>query len=796
MAVLLLAGGSSTTAHAFEPRVPEGYFGVSAPGLSVNARDASPKLDLYADGIAAAELDFVRTSIDWRQVEPLPAVAGIHTYNWPATDRLVAALARRDLELVPTLVGTPSWARALDALDPTCGSVAAIGELHAASYGDFAKAVVSRYGAGGTFWAQNPGLPQKPLRRVEIWNEPNWAGFWCPAPQPERFASSAIAAARGIDLADPGVEIILGGMVLTKEDLFFSGGGMRGMESGKFLSRMVASQPQLASLIDQVGVHLYDSDPDFNISLLGWFRTRLQAAGMSNVGLIVNEFGWHTQGSGSALSEAARAEAFMALVDQLPRTDCDVRGVAAHTWATDETDTTDPEHWFGIADPASGTLRPAGAAYRDAVALFEGRGPTPAPRETIGVCGAPPPDQDGDGTPDESDDYPMDAGLVSGSGEVPPVEKPVEELVRPAHTPDRFFSVASSYMPALPEQRRLHFDAMAELGVQSVRQSVEWDLVERVDDPASSQRFSWADTDRRMNAYAKRGIATSLAPLHAPSWLSTSPPAADARFAEFLGALARRYGSQGTLWDENKHLDRALAPRDYEVWTDANLNSSAWDGSASASEYATTYASARSALHAADPSARAVVSLIDGGDGTAAASFLRGMVTARPGLAGSIDGVYVMAFGARTPVALDGVVARVRNALDATGNPGARLRIGFGAPTSGSGALSEEQRAAFVREAASRLPRSDCDVDEAVLVSWTSAQADATKAWDWFGVTALADGSPTSSATAFVETARSFAGYGVTAPERTALHPCMREPLDRDGDGTADAVDPSPLDPG
>lgn len=790
-----LAWGNTSPAQAFEPRVPEGYFGISAPALAVYARDQDPRLSLYADGIVAADLDFVRASIDWRQVEPKLGVGGLHVYNWAATDRLVTALAGRDLEFVPTLLGTPNWARALDATLATCGSLAAIAELHAPSYGAFAKAVMHRYGRGGTFWANNPGLAAKPVRRIEIWNEPNWAGFWCPAPQPERFATSAVEAARGIDSVDPTVEIILGGMVLTKEDVFFDGGGLRGMESGEFLARMVSAQPQLARLLDQVGIHLYDPDPDFNISLLGWFRTRLEAAGLGQAGLLVNEFGWHTSGGPSALSEPARVEAYTALIDQLPRTDCDVRGIAAHTWATDEADASDPEDWFGIADPASGALYPAGEAYRDSVALFNGNGPTPAPRENIGVCGAPPPDQDADGTPDEVDDYPLDATQDSGSGEVPPSEEPPEAPVRPAHVPDSYFSVASSYMPATPEQRLLHFDSMAELGVKSARQSVEWDLVEREASAPAADRFAWSDTDRRIVAYAKRGIATSLAPLHAPAWLSPTPTTADGRFAEFLAALARRYGTGGQLWEENLHLDRALAPRDYEIWTDVNLNSSAWDGSASPSEYATTYATAKSALRTADPSARAIVSLRDGGDGTASATFLRSMVAARPGLAGSIDGVYVMAFSARSGSALDALVARVRQALEASGNPNARLRIGFGAPTSGPNALTEAQRAAFVRDATSRLPRLDCGVDEAVLVSWTSAQADPANASDWFGVAALADASTTTTAQAFVDVARSFQGYGTTTPPRTALHPCVREPLDRDGDGTPDAADPAPLDP-
>lgn len=793
LAAVLLCLGCAGSAHAYETRVPQGYFGVSAPEFTSLARDADPRLATYADGVRDADLDFVRATVDWRQVEPAPAVGGIHLYNWSSTDRLVRTLAARGLELVPNLSGTPTWARALDA--PTCGTGSAISELQAPAFGDFAAAVVRRYGRNGSFWASSPDVPKLPVRRVEVWNEPNWTGSWCPAPQPERFATTMFEAARGIEAADPQTEVVLGGLVLTKEDLYFSTGAMRGMETGKFLARMVAARPQIASLVDEVAVHLYDADPDINISLLGWTRARLNAAGLGEAGLFVSEFGWHTAGDGEALSESARAEAYSALIGQLARTDCDVRGLAAHNWASEETDPADPEDWFGLASPLTGSLHPAGQAYAAAVDLFEGRGPTPAPRETIGVCGGPAPDQDSDGTPDEDDDYPLDPSRDSGSGEQPPIEPPGEEPVRAPRADSRFYSVTSAYMPADPEQRKLHYDSMKDVGITNVRQTLEWDHLEPLDGVPAAGRFAWTDTDRRIVAYAKRGIATSLAPFRAPDWLSRTPATADQRLAGFLAAVAERYGANGTLWSENRHLDSSLAPRDYEIWTDASLDTSAWDGSASPAEYAATYVAGLNALKAVDPGARAIASLSEGGDGSDTATFLREMVAAKPQLEGGIDGLYVMAFGARSTAALESVVARVRGALDETGNSEARLRIGFGAPTDGPGSITESERAAFVAAAASRLPRLDCGVDEAVLFAWSSAQSNGAEAWDWFGVADIAGGGPFASATAFAEAARSATGYGETSPERATLHPCMREPLDRDGDGAPDPADPAPLDP-
>jgi hypothetical protein len=373
------------TAEAYKPSVPEGFFGISAPGLSVLARDADPRLALYADGIRDTGVDFVRSTVDWRQVEPFRPTGGAHSYDWGATDRLVRALAERDLELVANLMGTPAWARASDTL--LCTQHAAVAEEHAGSFGELAGALVRRYGDGGDFWKANPALTPRPIRRIEIWNEPNWMAFWCPGPQPERFATLAVSAARQIKATDPGVETVLGGLVMSEEDLYFPGGGLRGMESGAFLARMVAAEPELADLLDQIGTHLYNPDPDIQVSLLGWFRGRLENAGLGDAGLLVTEFGWYTAGDDDAISERSRAEAYTDLVDRLARTNCDLRGIALHDWATPETDLGDPEDWFGIADPATGSLHASGKAYRDSVELFEGRGTDPPPRTTIPLCG-------------------------------------------------------------------------------------------------------------------------------------------------------------------------------------------------------------------------------------------------------------------------------------------------------------------------------------------------------------------------------------------------------------------------
>jgi hypothetical protein len=792
-AVVLLVPGQ---AEAFQPRVPDEFFGTSDPVLFDLARDQSPRLNSEAAAIHAGGLGFVRLTLDWQAIEPQAPVGGVHGYAWSTPDRLVAALARNDLSMVPSLWSTPWWARNIGDVAAGCRQNSALDPSRVGDYGSYAHAVAARYGTGGSFWSAHPELPYKPIQQIEIWNEPNWGSFYCLHPDPAAFADLAVAAGAGIRSADPRIETATGGLVLTKRTQTYVDGSVRAMPPGQFLSEAVAARPDLPGVIDSIGIHPYDLDPDADISLLGWMRHQLAGGPLANKSFLITEFGWHTSGAGDTATESERAEKFTSLTDQLARTDCRITGIAVHAWTTAESNPANADDWYGIADPDDESLYPSGRAYTDVVALYEGKGSQPAPRRTVRVCGGPLPDQDGDGTPDASDDYPLDPTRSTGSGEVVDEGRPTAAPTLPPRVPADYFAVSDSYMPASEPIRTSHYDEMGSLGVGAIRETVDWHIIERdASAPRPAERFDWADLDRREVAYARRGISLSFNEINSPLWLAGDPGSSDRRFAEFASALAARYGTGGSFWQENQNLDPGLAARDYEIWTAANTSTGNWLGTTfSPAQYAATYATARAALKSADPQSRAIVSLGDGGDGSSSADFLRGMVTADPSLSGSIDGVYVSLIQARSVVSLESAIAKVRSALDETGNPAAKLYVGFGAPTSGAGSMSETDRAAFVREAADAMPRIDCMVDRAVLYGWTSAQTNPVSYWDWFGVVDPTTARPTTTAVDYQAVAASYGGYEQAPADPAALHPCDEPAPDRDGDGVDDAVDPAPLD--
>ncbi|MGE5198601.1 MAG: hypothetical protein ACM3H9_03095, partial [Rhodospirillaceae bacterium] len=308
-----------------------------------------------------------------------------------------------------------------------------------------------------------------------------------------------------------------------------------------------------------------------------------------------------------------------------------------------------------------------------------------------------------------------------------------------------------------------------------------------------SSDATWADTDGRFLRLGLRGVRVLPTFTDAPSWANpSSPSSAQSAFASFLRAFAQRYGRGGTFWQLNNHLDSSqLAVRDYEIWDRGNLSQSWWDRSALAAEYASAYAQAQSAVQGVDPGARALVSLDQGG--VSYSTFIRDMVRARPGLAGHIDGAYVLAGTSRTDPAVESVVASVRSELDGTGNRAAPIDVGFGWYTSGAGAMTEQQRAVFYSQVADRLARSDCGVAGLLARSWVTPQGAPTNTSAWFGMVNPQTFQLGATALAYRGLARTYLGY--TQAPRTVVHICFRQAPDSDRDGVPDAAEDYPLNP-
>ncbi len=73
-------------------------------------------------------------------------------------------------------------------------------------------ALVSRYGPSGDFWAANPGVPRRPLRHWQIWNEPHIGNQWAIQPYVEAYVELLRQARLAVRSVDGGGRIVLAGL--------------------------------------------------------------------------------------------------------------------------------------------------------------------------------------------------------------------------------------------------------------------------------------------------------------------------------------------------------------------------------------------------------------------------------------------------------------------------------------------------------------------------------------------------------------------------------------------------------
>lgn len=177
------------------------------------------------DDAVALGVQVIRSDLDWDDVQPTSPTE----FRWERFDRVVEAVARRNLTLLPVVAYTPPWARGEGCVDHKCAPA------DASQFAAFAGAAASRYADRGVVaW--------------EIWNEPNDSGFWSPQADPRGYYSLLEAASRSIRAVDPSAPVLLGGLAAIRTK-------GKGLSPADFL-RQVCSSGDL-SVVDGVAFHPY-----------------------------------------------------------------------------------------------------------------------------------------------------------------------------------------------------------------------------------------------------------------------------------------------------------------------------------------------------------------------------------------------------------------------------------------------------------------------------------------------------------------------------------------------------------
>ena len=161
LAIAFILGIALPAGAQAEP-LPPGFAGVlvDGPALSGQVGFAGQVAEMQRNNVS-----WVRLPVSWAEVEPSPG-----QFNFAKLDSMIAAAALRDIEVMPVVLHAPYWA----AMPPV-----AINSRPAqpSQYGNFMRTLASRYGHSGVFW-KTPGVSYKPVRRWQVWNEPDMQYAW------------------------------------------------------------------------------------------------------------------------------------------------------------------------------------------------------------------------------------------------------------------------------------------------------------------------------------------------------------------------------------------------------------------------------------------------------------------------------------------------------------------------------------------------------------------------------------------------------------------------------------------
>lgn len=239
----------------------------------------APQTAVYDDDtvwMGAARIGYIRAPVAWSGVESRPG-----SYNWAGLRGVVRAGARAGISIMPFLYSTPGW------VSPKVTNLP-VGGNATQAWTNFLTAAVRRFGPNGSFWAENPDLPEVPIRRWQIWNEPNFHYFTTPA-SPARYARLLRASSLAIKAVDPGAEVITGGLFGKPRER-----PPRAMPAAQFLNRLYRVRG-IKRFFDGVALHPYAAKPKLLAEIVSQVRRVSIRNRDRGVNMFITEMGWGSQ---------------------------------------------------------------------------------------------------------------------------------------------------------------------------------------------------------------------------------------------------------------------------------------------------------------------------------------------------------------------------------------------------------------------------------------------------------------------------------------------------------------------
>lgn len=284
-AVLVVAAAVMATAVPSAMAVPGNFW-----GLVPQATPSPEQLQrLKRGGVDSLRVPVVWGSVQHSQDAPL---------NWSGIDGIVGNAAAAGIDVLPFLTGAPAWAvreiavgrnrvKAPSSLPVRTG-------VQKAGWTNFVRGAVLRYGPNGSFWAENPALPKRPIRNWQIWNEPNFL-YFAARPNPAEYGKLVNLSYSALKGADSGAKLILAGLFSRPFEATEKHSPPQAYFAADFLQQMYKRTPGIKSKFQGVALHPYTSNFRRLSPYIEEFRDVLKANRDAGKGLWLTEVSWSSQ---------------------------------------------------------------------------------------------------------------------------------------------------------------------------------------------------------------------------------------------------------------------------------------------------------------------------------------------------------------------------------------------------------------------------------------------------------------------------------------------------------------------
>jgi Glycosyl hydrolase catalytic core. len=254
--------------HAGAKSAPRSFYGV------IPANDPT---STEIDRMGAGKVGTLRINFVWGAVQPTAGAP----FDWSHYDAIIGEAAKNGIRVLPTVYSSPAWAAAKTNYPPS--------KSHIGDFRTFVQAAAARYGANGTFWSENPGIPKLPVIDWQFWNEANSPSFWFGKPNPKQYVSYLRVFSGGIKTGDPSAKVVLAGLFRTPRV-------KHGIPLDRFLPAIYKSKGA-KGLFDAVAMHPYASTPQDALQAVKETRQIMSRYKDKRTPLWITEVGWATGGN-------------------------------------------------------------------------------------------------------------------------------------------------------------------------------------------------------------------------------------------------------------------------------------------------------------------------------------------------------------------------------------------------------------------------------------------------------------------------------------------------------------------